>query len=116
MDHGVSKASRLTVSPYALEAARLLGQLIRLGRIDRGLSAQQLAERAGVSRGLVQRIEQGDPGCTIGAVFETARIVGVSLFDPEPSRLTAMLADNEAKLSLLPQSVRARKSEVEDDF
>ena len=112
----MSKASKRTVSPYALEALVLLGQLIRLGRIDRRLSVQALAERAGISRGLVQRIERGDPGCAIGAAFEAARLVGVSLFDVEPSRLNAMTTSNEATLRLLPQAVRAGTPEVKDDF
>jgi DNA-binding CsgD family transcriptional regulator len=38
-----------------------------------------VTDRAGISRGLLRRIETGDPGCTIGAVFEVATIVGVRL-------------------------------------
>ena len=64
-------------SRYSRDAALLLGQLIRRARLERKITTTELAERAGLSRGLVQRIEQGDPGCAIGAVFEAAAIVGV---------------------------------------
>ena len=60
-------------SRYSRDAVVLLGQLIRRTRIERKLTAAELAERAGLSRGLVQRIEKGDPGCAIGAVFEFSR-------------------------------------------
>ena len=62
-------------SRYSRDAAQLLGQMIRLGRMNRKLTLAELAERTGVSRGLIQRIERGDMGCAIGAVFEVAAIV-----------------------------------------
>jgi transcriptional regulator with XRE-family HTH domain len=103
-------------SRYSREAAVLLGQLIRLARISRKLTHEQLAERAGVSRGLVHRIEKGDPGCAIGAVFEVAAIVGVRLFDADQSTLAAGIAGNTATLALLPQAVRTSTKPVRDDF
>jgi transcriptional regulator with XRE-family HTH domain len=60
------------LSPYAADAVTLLGQLIRKARIERKLKAVDVTDRAGISRGLLRRIETGDPGCTIGAVFEVA--------------------------------------------
>lgn len=30
------------------------------------MTAQEVAERAGISRGLLQRIEKGDPKCALG--------------------------------------------------
>jgi ribosome-binding protein aMBF1 (putative translation factor) len=103
-------------SRYGQEAARLLGQAIRLARIERRLKVEDLAERAGISRGLVQRIERGDLGCAIGAVFETATIVGVRLFDLDQADITIAVANNEKVLTLLPQSVRHSPKAVRDDF
>lgn len=60
-----------------MEGLALLGQLIRAGRIERKITAQELATRAGISRALLYRVEHGDPQCSIGAVFEAATIVGV---------------------------------------
>ena len=56
----------------------MLGQLIRINRIERKLSVAQLAERVGASRDLMQRIEKGDPRCGIGIVFEAAASRGRS--------------------------------------
>jgi transcriptional regulator with XRE-family HTH domain len=98
------------------EAAALLGQLIREGRIDRRLSVQALAERIGVSRDLMQRIEHGDPRAGLGVAFEAAVVVGVPLFTAEPSRLASERARVAEKLSLLPKAVHARTDEVKDAF
>lgn len=103
-------------SRYSRDALTLLGQMIRRARIERGLTVAELAARAGVSRGLIQRVERGDPGCTIGAVFETAAIVGVRLFDAGPGVLGQALGTNAAMLALLPKSVRPSAREAEDDF
>ena len=62
------------LSPYAADAVTLLGQLIRKARIERKLKAVDVTDRAGISRGLLRRIETGDPGCTIGADFEVGSL------------------------------------------
>jgi transcriptional regulator with XRE-family HTH domain len=103
-------------SRYSREAMVLLGQLIRRARIERKLTVAGLAERAGLSRGLVQRIEKGDPGCTIGAVFEAAAIVGVRLFDADQTALANAISANSTVLALLPKAVRASDIEAKDDF
>jgi transcriptional regulator with XRE-family HTH domain len=110
------KPADRSYSRYSMEAVRLLGQSIRLARIDRKLTVEELAERAGLSRGLVQRIEKGDMGCAIGAAFEAAAIVGVRLFDANQSTMTAAIASNERILTLLPQAVRHTSKAVKDDF
>ena len=74
-------------SRYALEALLLLGQRIRAARIERKLTMDETSTRAGISRALLRRIEHGDPGSAIGSVFEVATVVGVSLFEPDRSRL-----------------------------
>ena len=103
-------------SRYSRDAVMLLGQLVRLGRIERKLTLAELAARAGVSRGLLQRVERGDPGCTIGAVFEIAAIVGIPLFEADQNTLTTGIIANRKTLTLLPQSARASRKAVKDDF
>ncbi|MDE2377609.1 helix-turn-helix transcriptional regulator [Bradyrhizobium sp.] len=103
-------------SRYAKDAAVLLGQLIRKARIDRRMTAEELAGRAGVSRGLLRRIENGDPGCTLGAVFEAAAIAGVPLFDADERVLSAALASNSTLMTLLPKSVRTPRERSDDNF
>ncbi|RUO31235.1 transcriptional regulator [Aliidiomarina soli] len=110
------KSSARTYSSYTEEALTLLAKLIRASRLEQKMSAQELADRAGISRGMLSRIEKADPKCEIGATFEVARIVGVTLFEAEPGRLTMQLKQVEAKLALLPKSARKAKRKVIDDF
>jgi transcriptional regulator with XRE-family HTH domain len=110
------KSITRTYSRYSRDAAALLGALIREARNERKLTAQELADRAGISRGLLQRIEKGNLKCEIGAVFEAATIVGVKLFDVDESTLTKYLRQTKEKLALLPKSVRKKPKAVRDDF
>lgn len=103
-------------SRYSRDAAILLGQMIRKARIEKKLTTAELAERAGISRGLVQRIEKGDPGCAIGAVFEAATIVGVRLFDADQTTMSGAISANAAMLTLLPKAARSPKLKAYDDF
>lgn len=47
-------------SRYSADALKLLSSLNKIGRKQRKLAAQEIAGRAGISRGLVQRIEKGE--------------------------------------------------------
>lgn len=105
-----------TYSRYSRDAAALLGALIREARYECKLTAQELADRAGISRGLLQRIEKGNLKCEIGAVFEVATIVGVRLFDADERTLMRHLGQTREKLALLPKSVRRKSKAVRDDF
>lgn len=112
----MARRSNRTYSRQNLEGLELLARAIRVGRIERKMSAQELADRAGISRSLLQRIENADPTCAIGAVFEAASIAGVSLFESEPDRLQTHRAVLTEKLSLLPQRPRKSKRVIHDDF
>jgi transcriptional regulator with XRE-family HTH domain len=111
----MAKLSR-TYSRQNLEALELLAEMIRVGRIERKITTRDMATRAGVSRTLLQRIEEGDPNCAIGAVFEVAVIAGVPLFETEPERLQTYRAALKDKLSLLPRRTRKPKRVIHDDF
>jgi DNA-binding XRE family transcriptional regulator len=98
------------------QALALLGKLIRVGRAERGLTAQELADRAGISRTTLSSIEKGALGPEVGIVFEVASLVGVHLFDHDESSLQLHRARLDEKLTLLPRSVRRPVKEVDDDF
>lgn len=110
------KPATRTMSRYAADALIYLGRLIREARIVRKETGEQLAERAGISRGLLQRIERGDPGCSAGAVFEVAALAGIRLFDLDRERLAANNESVSYTLTLLPRAARPAKVEVKDDF
>jgi len=111
-----SKTVKSTYSRYSCDAAALLGAQIRVSRKERKYTAQELADRAGISRGLLQRIEKGDPKCGIGAVFEVAAILGIKLFDADKYDIIANLRQAENILTLLPKSIRKVTRAVDDDF
>jgi transcriptional regulator with XRE-family HTH domain len=99
-----------------IEAVEFFAEMIRAGRIERKITTRDMARRAGVSRTLLQRIEEGDPRCAIGAVFEVAVIAGVTLFEADPDRLQTHRAALREKLSLLPKHARKSKRVIHDDF
>ena len=98
------------------QALTMLGKLIRIGRAERGLTAQELADRAGISRTTLSSIEKGALGPEIGVVFEVASLVGVRLFDYDERTLQIHNSRLDEKLTLLPKSVRHAVKEVNDDF
>ena len=112
----MAKPAHRTYSRQNLEALELLGQMIRVGRIDRKMTAQEMANRAGISRPLLRRIEGADPSCAVGSVFEVAVIAGVPLFGGEPDRLQAQRSALTERLSLLPQRTRKSRRVIRDDF
>lgn len=94
----------------------MLGKQVRLGRKQRKWTELELADRAGISRATLQKIEKGDLNVAIGLAFEVAALVGVRLFDEERTSLPAHLARTEDKLALLPAAVRRHRKTVDDDF
>lgn len=110
-----NKESRI-YSRYSKEAIKLLGGRIRVTRIERGVTAQELSERADISRGLLRRIESGDPTCSIGVVFEVATLLGLQLFQSDYDELLLKNKIIEEKLVLLPSRIKKSKLELDDDF
>ncbi len=102
-------------SPYAAEAARLLGAQIRLARRERRWSQQELAERTGITARTISKIEHGDLSVGLGTAFEAAALLGLPLFHAERSRLTADLDRVQARSALLPRPTLARDADEVDD-
>jgi DNA-binding XRE family transcriptional regulator len=105
-----------TYSKHASVSLQLIGRLIHQHRLERKFTATELAERAGISRGTVHRIEKGDPKCEAGLVFELACLVGIPLFQSDTPTLTARTHHVEEKLALLPKRIRHKSAAVNDDF
>ena len=110
------KQATRTYSRITRHAAALLSKQIRIARKERKMTAQELADRAGISRGLLQRIEKGNLKCQIGAVFEVATLVGINLFDTDELSLTARIRQADDKIALLPKHIYPDKKVVDDDF
>lgn len=93
-----------------------MGEQIKLGRKQRQWSEQNLADRAGISRATLQKIENGDMGCAIGLVFEVAALVSVKLFEPDSIPLSKRVEHTRDKIALLPQRIKTKNKAVHDDF
>jgi len=105
-----------TYSRYTREAANLLAKQIQLGRRQLKWTEHELADRAGISRATLQKIEKGELSVAVGLVFEVAALVGIALFDEDRTSLTTHIARTDDKLALLPAAVRKRRKPVDDEF
>ncbi len=112
----MSKTKTRAYSRYSQKATAILGELIGFHRKERKLTAQDLADRAGISRTTLQKIEKGDMKCEIGIVFEVAILVGIKLFDRDISSLEALEENILDKTALLPKRIRTPKESVDDNF
>lgn len=54
-----------------------LGANLRLARLRRKLSSAQVAERAGMGRATLVKIEQGHPGVGIGQYLNVLKVYGL---------------------------------------
>jgi len=110
------KSITRSYSHHTLATLHLLATLIRVTRKECHLSQQEVAERAGISKSLLQRIEKGVPKCEIGVVFEVATLLGIKLFDLDDIGLQQQIKQRTDKLALLPKSIRKKTRAVDDDF
>ena len=77
----MKKVERILLSDSGLAQATLLGERVHRLRIARGLRQEEAAVRAGMSRPTARKIEQGDPGRTLGQVLRYLEAIapGMSL-------------------------------------
>lgn len=54
-----------------------LGERLRLARKRRKLSNAVVAQRAGISRGTLYKVEAGDPGATLGSYVRVLAVLGL---------------------------------------
>jgi transcriptional regulator with XRE-family HTH domain len=108
--------SRPVQSPTTKEALHLLGDSIRAKRLQRRWSINELARRVGVSHPTIIKIERADPTVAIGTVLEAATLVGVPLFDEDPTVRSRHQERLAMELKLLPKAARMPTTEADDDF
>ena len=66
-----------TLLPRIQRILEELGENIRLARLRRKLSTIQVAERAGMGRTTLVKIEQGHPGVGIGQYLNVLKVLGL---------------------------------------
>ncbi len=109
-------AKQRIYSRYAQDAVTLMGEQIRLQRKQRHWTEQNLADRAGIARATLQKIEKGAMSSAIGLVFEVAALVGIRLFATEHGPLSRHIEYTRDKMALLPQRIHMPRKAVQDDF
>lgn len=112
----MGKIQNRTYSRYAMQAMQVFSELIKTARKKQRWSEAELAERAGISRLTVRKIEQGNPGTELGLYFEVAALLGIPLFAADSNKLTAIAHELEMQLALLPKRIDKESDEVFDEF
>jgi transcriptional regulator with XRE-family HTH domain len=65
------------VSRKVISANEEIGNQLRVWRKLLNLTLEQVADRAGIARSTLQRIEKGDGGVSFRAVLSAARALGI---------------------------------------
>ena len=66
----------VTTSPKTAEILEQMGEQIKLARLRRRLSAELVAERAGISRATLWNVEKGSPSVAIGIYAAVLHALG----------------------------------------
>ena len=66
----------VTVSPKTAKILEQMGEQIKLARLRRRLSAELVAERAGISRATLWNVEKGSPSVAIGIYAAVLHALG----------------------------------------
>jgi transcriptional regulator with XRE-family HTH domain len=104
-----NKTSRGTTPLPVRRSIGEVGDSVSRWRRLRGLTQAQVAKRAGVSQGVVKRLEAGDGGTSLENVLRILRALGVAqivtdALDPLSSDIGRLRAEQE-----LPERVRPRR-------
>ena len=91
-----------------------IGDALRQVRLQRNLSQKEVAERSGISRFCLSRIENGIGGVNFDSVLAVWRQLGIlpslTLMLPEPTiPLHDLVKEESRKRKSLPKRVRDRK-------
>lgn len=68
-----------TLFPAMSRQLAALGTRLRLARLRRRYSAATVAERSGITRSTLYRVEQGDAGVGLGTYASVLRVLGLQL-------------------------------------
>ena len=99
--------ARRTLPARSRIAARTMGEHLTAWRKLQGLTAEQVADRVGVTRDTLRKLEKGDPTVGFGVFVDVARVLGtldevVKALDPYETDLGRARADQA-----LPKRVRS---------
>jgi transcriptional regulator with XRE-family HTH domain len=73
----ILKSKKQVLFPKYQKILEQVGENIKLARKRRSLTTIQVAERAGIDRSTLYEIERGNPSVSLGAYFNTLRVLGL---------------------------------------
>ncbi|HPW67102.1 MAG TPA: helix-turn-helix transcriptional regulator [Salinivirgaceae bacterium] len=71
------KREKSVLLPRLTDILKEMGENIKLARLRRKLSAEQVSERAGISRSTLWLIEKGSPGTSLGIYAQVLFVLGL---------------------------------------
>ncbi len=71
------KSNKPVIMPKTLKQLEQMGEQIKLARLRRKYSVKMVAERAGISRATLWKVEKGDPGVAIGIYAKVLTAIGL---------------------------------------
>ncbi|HKL20855.1 MAG TPA: helix-turn-helix transcriptional regulator [Tichowtungia sp.] len=89
--------------PRHLRQFKTLGENLKLARLRRNLTAEMVAQRAGISRMTLNKIENGNPSVAMGNYFMVLHVLGLS------QDFELLAANDEFGQGLLDDRLLARK-------
>jgi len=101
------------VFPQEQTLLTALGERLRLARLRRKLSTAVVAQRAGMSRTSVYKVEAGDAGATLGTYLRVLAVLGLQ------ADFNALAADDKVgrklqDLALAPSPAERRQRRAKD--
>ena len=71
------RTNKVVIMPRLQKQLEQVGEQIHLARMRRRYSAKMIAERAGISRATLWKVEKGDPGVAIGIYAKVLAAIGL---------------------------------------
>lgn len=93
-----------TIFPQEQRLLSELGERLKLARMRRKLSNVVVAQRAGVSRTSVYKVEKGDPGATLGTYLRVLVVLGME------GDINALAADDKVGRKLQDLAMNSPRS------
>jgi transcriptional regulator with XRE-family HTH domain len=97
------KRTKYALLPRLTKILEELGEDIKLARLRRKLSAEQVAERAGISRSTLWQIEKGLPNVSMGYYAQVLFVLGLE------KNLSIMAADDTLGRKLQDAEILVKK-------
>ena len=95
-----------TLYPSQTRQLVALGERLRRARLRRRITTVQFAERTGVSRDTLNRVERGDPAVALGTYLRALRVLGLD------NDLDVLAADDALGRKLQDLELPAKRTRV----